>query len=238
MIEISNLSYKYKNGEKVLEDINLKIKEGEIISVIGKNGSGKSTFGRLISGITYPSHGDILIDDINTKNKEKFIELRKKIGIVFQNPENQIIFNNVHDDLVFALDNLKIEDKEEKIDEALKRVGMYEYKNKEAYDLSLGQKQRITIAGVLSIAPKYIVMDEPTAMLDTAGKNDVREIVKNLKKSGFTIIYITNIIEEVYMSDRIIVLDKGKIVREFETKNISENIEFLRNNGFIIEEKL
>ena len=122
MINIENVYYKYKNGEQVLEDINLKIKEGEVISIIGKNGSGKSTLSRVISGITLPSSGKVTVDDIDTKDKEKFIELRKKIGIVFQNPENQIIFNNVHDDIIFALNNLKIEDKEERIIESLKQV--------------------------------------------------------------------------------------------------------------------
>ncbi len=122
MINIENVYYKYKNGEQVLENINLKIKEGEVISIIGKNGSGKSTLARVISGITLPINGQVLIDEIDTKDKKKFIEIRKKIGIVFQNPENQIIFNNVHDDIIFALNNLEIEDKEERIKESLKQV--------------------------------------------------------------------------------------------------------------------
>ena len=122
MIDIKNLSYKYKNGKYALNDINLQIQNGEIVSIIGKNGSGKSTLARLIAGIVKPKVGEILVDNINTKNKEKFAELRKTIGIVFQNPENQIIFNNVHDDIIFALNNLEVEDKEEKINEALREV--------------------------------------------------------------------------------------------------------------------
>ena len=122
MIDIKNLSYKYKNGKYALNDINLQIQNGEIVSIIGKNGSGKSTLARLIAGIVKPKIGEILVDNINTKNKEKFAELRKTIGIVFQNPENQIIFNNVHDDIIFALNNLEVENKEEKINEALKEV--------------------------------------------------------------------------------------------------------------------
>lgn len=122
MINIQNLNFKYKNNKQVLKDINLKIGEGEVISIIGKNGSGKSTLGRLISGITFPTSGEVFIDDINTKDKDKFIELRRKIGIVFQNPDNQIIFNNVHDDIIFALNNLKIENKEERILESLRQV--------------------------------------------------------------------------------------------------------------------
>lgn len=122
MIQAQNLSYKYKNGEQVIENINIKIKEGETVCIIGKNGSGKSTLARLLSGITAPSYGEIMVDNISTKDKHKFIELRKLIGIVFQNPENQIIFNNVHDDIIFALNNLKVENKEERIKEALKQV--------------------------------------------------------------------------------------------------------------------
>ena len=234
MINIENVCYKYKNGEQVLEDINLKIKEGEVISIIGKNGSGKSTLAKLISGITVPTKGKVLIDDIDTKDKKKFIELRKKIGIVFQNPENQIIFNNVHDDIIFALNNLEIEDKEQRIEESLKKVGMEDYINKPAYELSLGQKQRVTIAGVLSIEPKYIIMDEPTAMLDPEGKNDIKNIVKKLKDLGFTIIYITNIIDEIFISDRIIILEKGKVIKEIENANIIENIDFLKSIGITI----
>ena len=122
MINIENVYYKYKNGEQILEDINLKIKEGEVISIIGKNGSGKSTLARVISGITLPSSGKVIVDDIDTSDKKVFRELRKRIGIVFQNPENQIIFNNVHDDIIFALNNLELDNKEERIIESLKQV--------------------------------------------------------------------------------------------------------------------
>lgn len=122
MIEVKNITYKYKNGQEVLKNINIEIKEGEVVSIIGKNGAGKSTLAKLISGIIAPSSGEIIIDGINTKDKKKFIELRKIIGIVFQNPENQIIFNNVHDDVIFALNNLNIENKEERIKIALKQV--------------------------------------------------------------------------------------------------------------------
>ena len=234
MIDISNLNYKYKHGQTVLEDINLRINQGEIVSIIGKNGSGKSTLARLISAITMPETGTILIDGIDTRDQERFIEIRKNIGIVFQNPENQIIFNNVHDDMIFALDNLGIENQEERIQEALKQVQMEEYINHDTYELSLGQKQRITIAGVLSIKPKYIVMDEPTAMLDPEGKEEIRKIIKELKKLGYTIIYITNIIDEIFISDRVVILEKGSIIKEFKTKDILENIEFLKDHNIAI----
>ena len=133
--------------------------------------------------------------------------------------------------MIFALDNLGIEDKEERIKEALKQVQMEEYLEKDTYELSLGQKQRITIAGVLSIKPKYIIMDEPTAMLDPEGKEEIRKIVKELKELGYTIIYITNIIDEIFISDRVIILEKGKNIKEFKTKDILENIQFLRDHN-------
>ena len=234
MIEINGVNYNYNGNKNILENINLKIKKGEIVSIIGKNGSGKSTLARLIAGITMPNSGEILVCGIDTKNKKDFIELRKKVGIVFQNPENQIIFNNVHDDILFALDNLKLDKKEERIKNALKEVGMEEFENSPAYDLSLGQKQRITIAGILSVKPEIIVMDEPTAMLDPEGKNDIKKIVKKLKEDGYTVIYITNIIDEILISDRIIVLEKGKIIKEFEAKKIFDNINLLKEKGITI----
>ena len=136
--------------------------------------------------------------------------------------------------MVFALDNLGIEDKEERIKEAIKQVQMEEYLENDTYELSLGQKQRVTIAGVLSIKPKYIVMDEPTAMLDPEGKEEIRKIVKELKELGYTIIYITNIIDEIFISDRVVILEKGSIIKEFKTKDILENIEFLKDHNITI----
>ncbi len=195
---------------------------------------GKSTLARIIAGITKPTSGVVLVNDIDTENKAEFKTLRRTIGIVFQNPDTQIIFNNVHDDIIFALDNLELDNKEERIEKALKEVGMEKYINCEAFDLSLGQKQRITIAGVLSIGTKIIVLDEPTAMLDPQGKEDIRKIVKQLKEKGFTIVYVTNIIEEVLIADRVIVLEKGKVTKEFFTKEILENIEFLKENGIAV----
>ncbi len=231
MIDIQDISYKYRNNLEALRNISLQIKEGEIVSIIGKNGSGKSTLAKLIAGIIKPNSGKILVDDIDTQNKRDFLQLRRLCGIVFQNPENQIIFNNVHDDIIFTLNNLGLDNKEERIKKALKEVGMEEYINEEAYELSLGQKQRITIAGTLSVNAKYIVMDEPTAMLDSEGKEAILNIVKNLKREGYTIIYITNIIDEIFIANRVVVLEKGSIIREFETRDILENANFLKEKS-------
>lgn len=227
MIQIQNVSFKYKEGKEILKDINLPIKEGEFISIIGKNGSGKSTLARLIAAITEPTAGNITIDDINTKEEKNFLELRKKIGIVFQNPESQILFGKVYDDMAFALKNLKVDSNqiEERIKVALEKVGMATYENKESFSLSLGQKQRITIASVLAVDTPYLVFDEPTAMIDPKGKEEIYKIVQDLKKQGYTIIYITNVIDEILLSDKIIIMEEGKIAHTFAKTEIMKHIE-------------
>ena len=230
MIKIQDLNFKYKNGKEVLNNINLDINEGECICIIGKNGSGKSTLARLISGIDNTYSGKIMVDDIDVKDKSQIINLRKKIGIVFQNPENQIIFGNVFDDMSFGLKNMKIEDIEQRIFDALKTTGMHEYMYKDAYELSLGQKQRITIASVLAFNPKYIVLDEPTTMLDSKGKEDVYNLIKKLKKDGYTIIFNTNVMDEVMLADRIIVLSEGKIIKEFKKEKVIDNASVFEEN--------
>lgn len=189
---------------------------------------GKSTLAKIIAGILKPTQGEVLIEGKNTKKKENFLPIRKQVGIVFQNPENQIIFNCVEDEIRFPLENLKIENIEEKITEALKKVGLEGKEKKEAYTLSLGQKQRLTIGAVLAMQTKYIVLDEPTAMLDPKGKEEIYDIVKKLKQEGYAIIYITNIIDEILLSDEIWVMEEGEIKHSFAKKDILEHIEEIR----------
>lgn len=231
MIELNNVSYKYKNGNEVLKDINLKVEDGEFIAVIGKNGSGKSTLTKLISGLEKPTKGDVIVNGINTKSKKETIELRKNVGIVFQNPENQIIFNRVYDDIEFGIKNLSVNTKntEETIKEALRKVNMEEHIKKDPFELSLGQKQRIAIASILALDTKIIVLDEPTTMLDPEGKKAIYEITRNLKQQGYTIIYITNAIDEILLADRIIVIKNGQIQKEFNKKDILQNIDTLKS---------
>lgn len=238
MIKLEDVSFKYKTGDMILKDINLSINEKEFVTVIGKNGSGKSTLLKLIGGITKAKKGKVLIDDIDLSDKKRFLDIRKKVGIVFQNPENQIIFNNVYDDILFGIKNLGLDNQDERIKNALKVVNMEEYENKEAYELSMGQKQRITIASVLSMGPKYLVMDEPTAMLDSEGKEMVYEVVKKLKNEGFTIIYSTNVMDEILCSDRVIVMESGNIVKEFKPEEILDNIDFLQSRNIQIPPKV
>lgn len=197
---------------------------------------GKSTLGKIISGLEIPNKGQVLIDDLNTLNKKEFLNIRKKVGIVFQNPENQILFNNVFDDIAFTMKNLKIENYEEKIEESLKKLDMEKYIKEEAYDLSLGQKQRVTIAGVIATSPKYIILDEPTTMIDPHGKEEIYKLINKLRKQNYTIIYITNFIDEILMSDKVLVLEDGKIINNFYKKDILDNIDFLKKHGIKIPE--
>ena len=171
---------------------------------------------------------------ISLKDKKQTLEIRKNIGIVFQNPENQIIFDRVYDDLKFGLQNLGFSDKEtnKNIDEALKAVNMFEYKNNNCQELSLGQKQKIALAGNLAIKPKVLILDEPTTMLDPISKNQIYNILKTLKETGITIIYITNFIDELLLCDRTIIFEDGKIKKDFSKKDLLENIDFLDSLEF------
>lgn len=228
MIKIQNLKFKYRDEKYIIKDINLEINKGECITIVGKNGSGKSTLAKLISGIMKPTKGDVLIDEINTRDKKQYINLRKKIGIVFQNPENQIIFNNIDDELSFALKNLKLDDIDLRIDEALKKVKLDKKEIGELDELSLGQKQRITIAGVLAVNPEYIIFDEPTTMIDSEGKEAVYKIIETLKESGYTIIYITNNTEEIMLADKIMILDDGKIAEQIPIQELADKTDILK----------
>lgn len=236
MIELKNVNYGYEKNKNIIKEVNKEIKPSQFICVIGKNGSGKSTLAKLIAGIVKPTSGEVLIEGNSTKKKENFLPIRKDVGIVFQNPENQIIFNSVEDEIRFPLENLKIENVEEKITKALKKVGLEGKEKQEAYTLSLGQKQRLTIASVLAMETKYIVLDEPTAMLDPKGKEEVYNIVKELKQEGYSIIYITNIIDEILLSDEIWVMEEGSIKATFAKKDILEHIQEIEQSGIKIPE--
>lgn len=231
MINISNLSFKYKNSNNILSNINLEIQEGETIAIVGENGSGKSTLAKLISGILKTKQGKIIIDDLDLSKKEDHKEAVKKVGIVFQNPENQIIFNSIYDELSFALKDLSKEEIGERITNSLKKVNMYDFINKDLYELSLGQKQRIAIAEILAKKPKYIIFDEPTTMIDSTGKEQIYDIIKNLKKEGYTIIYTSNLAEEILLADRILILKNGQIVNEIKKENLMASANILEQNG-------
>lgn len=231
MLDIKNLSYMYNKNDVILKNINLQIKDGEIICIIGKNGSGKSTLLKLISGIIKPSSGNIFIDNIDILKRK---ELRKEVGIVFQNPDSQILFPKVFDDIEFALNNLKMDNKNDRIKNALKKVNLSNKEQKDTYNLSLGQKQRVNIASVLAINPKYILLDEPTTMIDSKEKENIYQIMQQFKEDGKTIIFTTNSINEILLSDRILILENKEIKHIIEKNKLLENIQILQECDILI----
>ena len=223
MIKVQNLSYKYKNSNNILNNLNMEVYEGEILAIVGENGSGKSTLGKLLSGILKIKQGTITIDDEDIRK----YNYNKNIGIVFQNPENQIVFSNIRDEMSFSLKYLSKEEIEERVITSLEKVKMYNITDKDLYELSLGQKQRVVIAEILAKKAKYIVFDEPTTMIDSKGKEKIYEIIKELKKDGYTIVYITNLSEELLLADRILILENGKIVEEIKKEELIEKSNIL-----------
>ncbi|MEA1939263.1 MAG: energy-coupling factor transporter ATPase [Candidatus Caldatribacteriota bacterium] len=235
MIKIKKLSHIYnsqkKNQIKALDNINLEIEDGDFITIIGSNGSGKSTLARHLNCLLLPTFGDVWVDGLNTKDKEKIWEIRKKVGMVFQNPDNQIVATTVEDDIAFGLENIGLskEVMEKRVEWALKIIEMEEYKKSEPHLLSGGQKQRVAIAGAIAMHSSYLVLDEPTAMLDPSGRDEVMDIVKKLnKKEKIAIIYITHLMEEAVESKRIVVLDKGKIALEDKPREVFKKYDILK----------
>lgn len=228
MIKVENVSFSYERDNLILDDLCFNVYDGEILAIVGKNGSGKSTIGKIISGITRLKKGNVFIDNLNIKEKRDYAEIRKRIGIVSQNPENQIIFNNIYDEISFSLKDLKKEEINSRIHESLEKVEMINLENKDLYNLSLGQKQRVMIAEILSKSPKYIIFDEPTTMIDTTSKEKIYEIIKKLKQQGHTIIYITNIADEIILADRTLILENGKVAKEIKREDLINEMQTLQ----------
>ena len=236
MIKTKDLKYAY-DEEKInfaVDGVNIEVKHGEFLVIIGHNGSGKSTLAKLFNGILLPSGGKVYTLDLDTSDDENIWEIRKNAGMVFQNPDNQIVATIVEEDVAFGPENLGIKSEEirTRVDEALKSVGMYEYRGKPPHLLSGGQKQRVAIAGVLAMKPKCIILDEPTAMLDPSGRKDVISTIHSLNKNEkITIVHITHFMDEAVDADRIIVMDKGKINAEGTPKEVFSRVEMLKNMG-------
>lgn len=239
MINLDRVYYKYKNGFTALKEINMAIESGKVTVIVGKNGSGKSTLGNVIAKIFDIKDGNLIIDDLVVSKKTDNLVIRQKVGIVFQNPDNQIIFNRVYDDLLFTLKNLKLdENADSKIKDALSKVGMIDYINHNPYELSLGQKQRIAIANALAIHPCYIVFDEATAMLDDTGKNEIREIILDLSKQGIGVILITNIMDEILLGDKIVIIEKGLIKETISKVELFNKVDCFEKYGLNIPFKI
>ena len=233
-ISIQNLKYYYDESPvAAIEDINLDIAEGEFVAIIGTNGSGKSTLAKHFNALLIPTSGRVIVDGMDTSNEADLWNIRSTVGMVFQNPDNQLIAALVEDDIAFGAENLGIpaEEIQRRVDLSLNAVGMIDFKKFAPDKLSGGQKQRIAIAGVLAMNTKCIVFDEPTAMLDPQGREEVLNVIKQLHAKGFTIIYITHFMEEARQADRIVVMDSGRIVKVGTPKEIFTDVEYIKKIG-------
>ena len=238
IIKIEHLSYTYPGEtEPSLKDLNLEIGTGTFVAVLGHNGSGKSTLAKHLNAILLPTEGRVLVDGIDTADEQQLLRVRGTVGMVFQNPDNQIVANVVEDDVAFAPENLGVPPEEirRRVDAALKQVGMYEFRMHAPHLLSGGQKQRVAIAGVIAMEPKCIVLDEPTAMLDPAGRREVVETVTRLcREKGITVVLITHHMNECIGADRVIVMSNGVIVADGAPKDVFRQSALLRREGLTV----
>ncbi len=242
MIKGKNIYFEYKIDEeinKVLSDFNIHVKKGEFVVIMGHNGSGKSTFAKLTNGIIIPKEGELLIKDMDIKDEESIWKIRETSGMIFQNPDNQIVATIVEEDIAFGPENLGVESDEirKRIDQVLKIVGMENYHKRPPHMLSGGQKQRIAIAGVLAMHPECMVLDEPTAMLDPSGRKEVIDIIYKLnKEEDITIVLITHNMKEAINADRIIVIDEGRIKLEGTPREVFYRYDEMKSLGLDVPE--
>ena len=240
IIKFENVHYTYPGDQmESLCGVSLAIEEGSFVAVLGHNGSGKSTLAKHMNAILVPTEGKVTVCGIDSADEERLIELRRNVGMVFQNPDNQIVANVVEDDVAFAPENLGVEPREirRRVDEALKQVGMYEKRQHAPHLLSGGQKQRVAIAGVIAMEPKIIVLDEPTAMLDPIGREEVISTVTRLcREKGMTVVLITHHMDECVGADRLIVMSNGSIVADGVPAEVFADIELMEREGLTVPE--
>lgn len=238
IIQIEHLTYTYPGEEApTLKELDLTIEAGTFVAVLGHNGSGKSTLAKHMNAILLPTEGRVLVDGVDTADEQQLLKVRGTVGMVFQNPDNQIVANVVEDDVAFAPENLGVPPEEirRRVDAALKQVGMYEFRMHAPHLLSGGQKQRVAIAGVIAMQPKCIVLDEPTAMLDPAGRREVVETVTRLcREKGITVVLITHHMNECIGADRVIVMSNGVIVADGTPKDVFQQSALLRREGLTV----
>lgn len=237
IIEVKNVTYEYTDEEKTfaaVKNLSLNIERGSFTVILGHNGSGKSTLAKMLNGLNKPTLGDVFADGINTKDEETEIEVKRKVGMVFQNPDNQIIASIVEEDVAFGPENLGIPPKEieKRVEDALKAVDMWEFRKSTPHHLSGGQKQRIAIAGIIAMQPECLVLDEPTAMLDPKGRAEIISTLHRLNRDmGITVVLITHYMEEAENADRVIVMNDGEIIADDKPKVIFSDVERLKKVG-------
>ena len=243
IIKTEHLEFRYTDAEGVtpivLDGVDLEIRQGSFVAVLGHNGSGKSTLAKHLNAILLPSGGKVYVLGMDTVDERDLLDIRRTVGMVFQNPDNQIVANVVEEDVAFAPENLGIPSDEirRRVDDALKAVGMYEYREHAPHLLSGGQKQRVAIAGVIAMQPRCIVLDEPTAMLDPIGRRDVLRTIKRLNRErGVTVVLITHHMDEAAQADRRIVMTKGQVVADGAPKQVFQDVEGLRSVGLTVPE--
>ncbi len=237
VIEIKNATFKYGSSDKaVINNVNLTVKKGEFVCILGKNGSGKSTLSKLINGLLLPDSGEVLVNGLSTTKKSNLFEIRKRVGMVFQNPDNQMVATIVEDDIAFAPENIGLTSEEigERIDFALSATDMQNFRFSQGHRLSGGQKQRIAIAGVLALKPEILILDESTAMLDPKGRNEVMSVVKKLNDDGMTVICITHYMEEALYADKIFVMQDGEIVKRGDVNDIFNSTTSVERYGLTL----
>ena len=238
-IEANRISFSYPSYEGeipslVLDGVDVSIEEGEFVAVLGHNGSGKSTLAKHFNAILVPTEGSVSVSGISTAEEARLFEIRQEVGMVFQNPDNQIVATIIEEDVAFALENLGVPPKEirERVDDALKKVDMYDYRLHAPNQLSGGQKQRIAIAGIVAMRPKCVVLDEPTAMLDPKGRREVMETIRQLNKElGITVVIITHYMDEAAMCDRVVVVDDGKVIMDSTPREVFGSVEKIKERG-------
>ena len=235
IIKIDNLYFQYPHGEDeepklAIKGVSLEIEEGSFTAIIGQNGSGKSTLAKNLNGLLLPSHGAVYVSGMDTRDEDKIWDIRQTAGMVFQNPDNQLVSAIVEDDVAFGPENIGIDPVEirARVDEALDAVKMGKYKRKAPHLLSGGQKQRIAIAGVVAIRPRCIIFDEPTAMLDPRGRKDIMEIIEKLHREGITVILITHFMDEAVKADRVVIMNKGEILLDGTPEHVFSQDELIR----------
>ena len=239
ILEVQNLSYYYPGvddtpGTVVFKDLELSVEYGSFVAILGGNGCGKSTLAKHFNSILLPCGGKVYVCGMDSSDEDKLIQIRRNVGMVFQNPDNQIVANVVEEDVAFGPENLGVASPmiRQRVDQALKQVGMYEYREHAPHLLSGGQKQRVAIAGIIAMEPKCIVLDEPTAMLDPKGRREVMDTVMRLnREKGITVVLITHHMDEAAKADRVVVMDKGRVALDGTPKEVFRNVEVLHELG-------